>query len=73
MNAIEDMRKRLSESFGGVKKPMKGLDISYTPQRVTQNTAPRLPQSNIPSQKGRYTQPGRPTKAKENKKWEGWL
>jgi hypothetical protein len=75
MNSIQEMRKRLTERFSGAKKPMEGLDISYTMQRVTQNTAPRLPQSNISSQKARYSRAGRPTKTEPQKykKWEGWL
>jgi len=76
MNAIEEMRVRLQERFRGVKEPMKGLDINYFPRTVTQNNAPRLPQSNIPSPKVSYSRPGRPSKtepSKFKKYWEGWI
>ena len=72
-NAIEDMRNRLSERFRGVATPLEGLRILNVPP--TANMAPRMPQSNIPSQKSRYSQPGRPSisEPQKHKKWEGGL
>ena len=67
MNAIEEMRQRLQERFRGGRKPLKGYDVSYMPQRVTQNVAPRMPQSQIPSPKPRYSRAGRPTKSEPQK------
>ena len=73
MNAIEEMRLRLRErSLAGREAP-RGYDVTYLPQRATQNMAPRLPQSQIPSDKKEYTRPGRPshsTPDKFRKYWE---
>ena len=72
MNAIEEMRVRLQERFRGSKEPLKGYDVSYLPQRVTQNTAPRLPQSQIPSPKPSYSRPGRPSNTNPDKFKKYW-
>ena len=68
MNAIEDMRARLTEQFRGGRKPAGGFNIGATkptrPQgfRPTANNAPRLPQSRIPNPRPRYDRVGRPNK-----------
>ena len=69
MNAIEDMRARLSEQFRGGRKPAGGFNIQAgkapvrpKPFRPTANDAPRLPQSRIPNPKPRYDRVGRPAK-----------
>ena len=80
MNAIEDMRLRLTEAFSN-KRPLQGLSVSSV-FRPTANDMPRLPASNIPNPKTKYDTVGRPPK--ENKEqslyrkkprdiWGGWL
>lgn len=73
MNAIEEMRQRLVEEFSKPLKPMGGM--SLTPFRITANDMPRMPQSNIPTEKARYSRAGRPSKVEPQKfrtNWEGW-
>lgn len=70
-NLIQDMRDRLSQGFGGDKKPLQGL-------RVTANDMPRLPQSNIRNSREKYLSRGRPqlpdSPMRDFKKdWGGWL
>jgi hypothetical protein len=82
MNAIEDMRERLTEEFNGGMKPLKGLSVSSV-FRPTANDMPRLPQSNIPNPKPKYEHAGRPSKEtkpgtplyrkKPRDIWGGWL
>ena len=60
MNAIEDMRQRLTEAFSN-KKPLQGLSVSSV-FRPTANDMPRSPQSNIPNPRPKYDSVGRPPK-----------
>ena len=53
MNPIQEMRDRLTESFSGNRKPIKGL-------RPTANNMPRLPASSIPNPRARHDTVGRP-------------
>lgn len=82
MNAIEDMRQRLTEAFSGSKKPLKGMNVSSV-FRPTANDMPRLPASNIAKPKPKYDNVGRPPTGKSTEQplfrkkprniWDGWL
>ena len=74
MNAIEDMRARLTEQFRGGRKPAGGFQIGANKAptrpkgfRPTANDAPRLPQSRIPNARPRYDRVGRPNKEQSKK------
>ena len=65
MNVIEDMRQRLTESFSGINKPLKGMNVSSV-FRPTANNMPRSPRSSIPDPKPKFDTPGRPATAKKS-------
>lgn len=68
MNAIEDMRARLTEQFRSGRKPSGGFNIQSTKKpafRPTANDMPRLPYSRMPNPKPSYDRVGRPNKTAE--------